>query len=84
MGSLAGEAADGVADEAQGGEADGGGHLADLAVLALVDLDLYPRGGNVGAVSNRRGALPGRGVVGGEARGSSKGFSSFVRTRGWR
>ena len=56
--STAGEAADGVADEAQGGEADGGGHAADLAVLALVDLQLNPRGRDVGAVPYGRRALP--------------------------
>lgn len=58
-----------MADEAQGGEADGGCHLAYLAVFALVDLDLNPRGGDVGAVSDRWGAFPRWGVVCGEESG---------------
>ena len=47
-----------VADEAQGGEADGGRHPAHLAVLALVDLQLDPRGRDVGPVPDRGCALP--------------------------
>lgn len=58
-----------MADEAQGGEADGGGHLAYLAVLALVDLDLNPCGGDVGPVPDRWGAFPRWGVVCGEESG---------------
>ena len=58
-----GNAPDGVADEAQGGEADGGRHAADLPVLAFVDLQLDPRGRDVGAVPNGGRALPGWVVV---------------------
>ena len=52
-----------MADEAQGGEADGGRHATDLAVLALVDLQLDPRGRDVGAVPDGGRALPRRRVV---------------------
>ena len=52
-----------MADEAQGGEADGGRHAADLAVLAFVDLQLNPRGRDAGAVPDGRRALPRRVVV---------------------
>jgi len=52
-----------VADEAQGGEANGCRHAPDLAVFALVDLDLDPRGWDVGAVPDGGRALPWWGVV---------------------
>ena len=44
--------ADGVANEAQGGEADGGGHAADLAVAAFVEGELEPGGWDGGAIAN--------------------------------
>jgi hypothetical protein len=40
------EATDGDADEAEGGEADGGGHAADLAVLAFDEGEFEPGGGD--------------------------------------
>ena len=55
---MATEATDGVADEAQGGEADGGGHFADLPVFAFVELDFDPRCGDVGPIADWGCSLP--------------------------
>ena len=52
------EVADLDADEPQGGEADGGGHVADLAVLALGEGEAHPAGGDVGAIADRGYSLP--------------------------
>ena len=46
------------ADEAERREADGGGHVADLAVLAFNERELHPAGGNVCAETHRRVAGP--------------------------
>ena len=51
-----------MADEAQGGEADGGCHAADLTVLAFVDLQFNPRGRDFGAVPDGVRAFPRRSV----------------------
>jgi hypothetical protein len=46
------------ANEAQSGEADRCGHVADLAVLALGECQADPTGGDVGAEPDGRGARP--------------------------
>ena len=55
---MAGESADGVADEAQGREADGGGHLSDLPVFAFVELDFDPRCGDAGPIADGGCSFP--------------------------
>ena len=50
------ELADGDAEEAEGGMADGGGHFADLAVAAFVEGEFEPAGGDVRADADRGGA----------------------------
>jgi len=47
---------DGDADQAQGGQAGGGGHAADLAVAAFDEGEFEPGGGNGGAEADGRGA----------------------------
>jgi hypothetical protein len=51
-------AAHGVANQAQGGEADVGGHAANLAVASFIKGDFQPAGGNGFAFANRRVARP--------------------------
>jgi hypothetical protein len=47
------ELADGDAEEAEGGMADGSGHFADLAVAAFVEGEFEPAGGDVLADADR-------------------------------
>jgi len=60
------ELADGDAEEAEGGVADGGGHFADLAVAAFVEGEFEPAGGDVLANADR-------GVAGGDEEGCGSG-----------
>lgn len=69
------ELADGYADEAEGREADGCGHFADLAIASFMQDEFNPSGGNTFPSTNGRIA---RWDVGMDLFGfGGKGFTSF-------